>query len=80
MQDCDFVMFCFFVVVGLDRFIVRDVFLSVFLMDLLLQYKMGRSTRSRLDVSASLDFLQYWCVLCFFYILIIAATFDPDLA
>ena len=48
--------------VGLDRFIVHDVFLSVFLVDLLLQIRMGRSTRSRLDVSASLGLFQYWCV------------------
>ena len=44
------------------RCIVRDVFLSVFLVGLLLQYRMGRSTCSRLDISASLGLLQYWCV------------------
>ena len=31
-------------------------------MDLLLRYRMSRSTRSRLNISASLCFLQYWCV------------------
>ena len=40
--------------VGLDRFVVRDVFLSVFLVDLLLEYRAGKSRRSRLDVLASL--------------------------
>ena len=44
--------------VGPDCFVVRNVFLSVFLVDLLLQYQMGKSTHSRLDVSASLGFLQ----------------------
>ena len=48
--------------VGLDCFVVRDVFLSVFLVDLLLQLRWATSTRSRLDFSASLGLLQYWHV------------------
>ena len=43
-----------------DRFSLRNVILSIFLMDLLLPYKMSRGTRSRLNVSASLGLLQHW--------------------
>ena len=53
---------CIFMLDRTNRFVVHDVLLSVFLVDLLLQYKMGRSTHSSLDVSASLGLLQYWCV------------------
>ena len=38
--------------VGPDRFVVRNVFLSVLFGGSLVTIKMGRSTRSRLDVSA----------------------------
>ena len=40
--------------VGPDRVVVCDVFLSFLLVDLLLQSRMGKNTRSSQDVSASL--------------------------
>ena len=43
--------------VGPDRFVIRDVFLRVFVGSIV-TIKMGRSTRFRLDVSTSLDLLH----------------------
>ena len=48
--------------VGPDRFVVRDVFLSVF-DGSIVTISMDRSTRFCLDVSASLGLVQYRCVL-----------------
>ena len=47
--------------IGLDRFVVHNVFLSVFFGGSIATIKMGKSTRFRLDVSASLSLLQYVC-------------------
>ena len=58
------------VFVGPDRFVVRDVF-PASLSGGSITIKMGKSTRSRLDVSASLGLLQYWCVCSFFSSLIL---------